>query len=292
MFLAQIPGPSRPFLSGLHDWLSPADDARPVDLLFVLAGRMGRKDYALQLFLEGLAPKLLFSVARFEIRRFSKMALPVPLDLLKLAQDVPPPERHFFVLFQGSDFRVQHVPPQRFGTLTEIASLARWLSANPEIRSLILISGATHLRRIQMCCRTLLPRGVNVALLSVPDTFSDSADQHSSAIQTVASDLLEFTKVSVYWAMLRLLPRFSTAGLKTRDGTTGTQDGQSNPRSRVPLRLILLGVAFLFGGETFCLLGPMRYERIVHFSCHAVFYAGVAFVCLGGIIHWATKHRP
>jgi hypothetical protein len=292
MFLAQIPGPSRPLSSGLHDWLSPADAARPVDLLFVLAGRVSRKQYALQLFREALAQKLLFSVARFEIRRFSTMALPVPLDLLKLAQDVPPPQRHFFVLFQGGEFRVEHVQPRRFGTLTEIASLGRWLGANPGIYSLALISAATHLRRIQMCCRSLLPRGVDVALLAVPDSFSDSADQHSSAIQTVASDLLEFIKVSVYWVLLRLLPRLSTTGLKTRDGTRQSRARQSSPRSRTPQQLVLLGVAFLFGGEAFCLLGPMRYERIVHFSCHAVFYAGVAFVCLGGIIHWATKHRP
>jgi hypothetical protein len=292
MFLAQIPGPSSPLLSGLHNWLSPADDARPVDLLFVLAGRMSRKHYALQLFREGLAPKLLFSVARFEIRRFSKIALPVPLDLLKLAQDVPPPERHFFVLFQGSEFRVEHVPPRRFGTLTEIASLARWLNANPQIHSVALISAATHLRRIQMCCRSLLPHGVDVALLAVPDSFSDSADQRSSAVQSTGSGLLEFIKVSVYWVLLRLLPRFSIAGLKTRDSTTQTRARQSAPRSRTPLRLVLLGVAFLFGGEAFCLLGPTRYEPIVHFSCHAVFFAGVASVCLGAIIHWATKPGP
>jgi len=42
----------------------------------------------------------LFSVGRFEIRRFSKLALPIQLDLLKLAQDVPPTQRHYFVLFQ------------------------------------------------------------------------------------------------------------------------------------------------------------------------------------------------
>ncbi len=34
-------------------------------------------------------------------------------------------------------------------------------------------------------------------------------------------------------------------------------------------RLVLLGVVLIFGGETFCLLGPIRYERVVHFSCHA-----------------------
>ncbi len=176
------------------------------DLIFVLAGRENRKQFGLELFNQGLAPRILFSVARFEIRRFSKMALPTQLDLLKLAQDVPPPQRHFFVLFQGRECHVEHVQPRRFGTLTEIASLARWLDANPELRSLILISNKTHLRRIRMCCRSLLPRGVEVALLAVPNSFSDSANEQSSAIQSTGSDLLEFLKVLLYRVLLTLQP--------------------------------------------------------------------------------------
>jgi hypothetical protein len=165
---------------------------------------MSRKDFALQLFREGLAPRLLFSVGRFEIRRFSKLALPIQLDLLKLAQDVPPTQRHYFVLFQGRECHVEHVQPRRFGTLTEIAALASWLDANPEVQSLILISNETHLRRIRMCCRSLLPRGVEVALLADSNSFSDSADQQSSAIQSTGSNLLEFLKVLIYRVLLTL----------------------------------------------------------------------------------------
>jgi hypothetical protein len=73
MFVVPILDPSRP-LPGLHARLSAADHARPAGLIFVRAGRISRKDYALQLFREGLAPRLLFSVTRFEIRLFSKMA--------------------------------------------------------------------------------------------------------------------------------------------------------------------------------------------------------------------------
>jgi len=101
---------------------------------------------------------------------------------------------------------VEHVQPRRFGTLTEIASLARWFDANPEVQSLILISNETHLRRIRMCCRSLLPRGVEVALLAVPNSFSDSADQQSSAIRSTGSDLLEFLKFLVYRVLLTLRP--------------------------------------------------------------------------------------
>jgi len=205
-FVVKIPDPSRFLLLRLHGWLSPADPARPADLIFVLAGEMSRKHYALQLFREWLAQRLLFSVGRFEIRRFSKMALPVQLDLLKLAQDVPPPQRHFFVLFQGRKCRVEHVQPRRFGTLREMASLARWLDANPEVQSALLISNEAHLRRIRMCCRSLLPRGVEVALLAVPSSFSDCVDQQSAAIQSTGSDLVEFLKVFVYRVLLTLWP--------------------------------------------------------------------------------------
>ena len=115
----------------LRAWLSPTDALRDADLIFVLAGRVYRKDYALELFRQGLAPRIMFSVGRFEIRRFSKMALPVPLDLLKPAQELPPPQRHYFVFFEGQEVETQHVLPGRFGTLTEIEALARWLSKRP-----------------------------------------------------------------------------------------------------------------------------------------------------------------
>jgi hypothetical protein len=203
-FVVQNLDPSRPLLPGLHAWLSSADHARRADLIFVLAGHMSRKDYALQLFREGLAPRLLFSVGRFEIRRFSKMDLPIQLDLLKLAQDVSAPQRHFFVLFQGRECHVEHVQPRRFGTLTEMVSLASWLDTNSELQSLILISNETHLRRIRMCCRSLLPSSVEVALLAVPNSFSDLADQQSSAIKSMGNDLLELLKILVYRVLLTL----------------------------------------------------------------------------------------
>jgi hypothetical protein len=78
----------------------------------------------------------------------------------------------------------------------------------------------------------------------------------------------------------------------TRDSSTATPVRRSDRHSRAQQRLVLLGVAFLFGGEAFCLLGSMRYERVVHFSCHAVFYTGAVLVCLGVALHWAAKRRP
>jgi len=50
-------------------------------------------------------------------------------------------------------------------------------------------------------------------------------------------------------------------------------------------RLLTVGIVFLFGGEAFSLLGPMRFEHTVHFVGHVVFYAGFSLVCIGVVTH-------
>lgn len=177
---------------------------------------MHRKDYALELFRQGFAPRVLFSVGRFEIRRFSKMHLPVPLDLLRVAQELPPQQRHYLAYFQGHEVLTEHVLPGRFGTLTEISALARWLGARPEIRSVLLISNDTHLRRIRMCCRSLLNPKLELAFLAAPlppgqpsaltnDGYQpDPPRPEQSAVAASArDDLLELLKLSIYWVLLK-----------------------------------------------------------------------------------------
>jgi hypothetical protein len=174
------------------------DSSRRASMIFVLAGGENRKRYALELFKQGLAGKILFSVARFEIRRFSQLPLPVPLDLPKLAANVRAPERHFFVCFEGQSTSVQHVQPKRFGTLTEVESLGRWLEGHPEIRSLSIISSAIHLRRIRMCCHSMLDSRYQIELWPVPyESFEERNTESKFAV------FLEMWKTLVYWVILR-----------------------------------------------------------------------------------------
>jgi hypothetical protein len=187
------------------------------DLIFVLAGRENRKQFGLELYNQGLAPRILFSVARFEIRRFSKLSLPVPLDLLEMASDVPPPQRHYFVLFDGQRVQVEHVWPGRFGTLTEIESLVRWLESHPKIQSLLIISSDTHLRRIRLCCQSLLGAGFKSALIAAPDTSSGERKPESTT-----AAFIEMFKVLLYWAILGLPRDWLRAIHKHR--RTETQD--------------------------------------------------------------------
>jgi len=174
----------------------------------VLAGQEYRKRCALDLFGKKLAPRILFSVARFEIRRFSKMSsLPIALDLLKLAADVPPPQRHFFVFFQRNDVQVNHVLPGRLGTLTEMEALRRWLGENPEVRSVLIVSSRTHLRRLKICCRSLLSLKIDVVLVAASSGPSGVAEEQPGLIQTTLAVLVELFKVLLYSVLLNFRGR-------------------------------------------------------------------------------------
>src|ERR1700746_814336 len=107
----------------LLDWLARADLPSSADAIFVLAGHKSRKVFAIQLLERGAAPRILFSVGRFEIQRFPELGLPHTIDLLQMAQSVPPPLRHFFVLFENRQFAVQRIPVRALGTLGEIDAL-------------------------------------------------------------------------------------------------------------------------------------------------------------------------
>src|ERR1035438_7158796 len=52
-----------------YESLTRNDSVQPVDLIFVMAGRMERKHYGLELYRAGVAPQLVLSVGRFEVSK-------------------------------------------------------------------------------------------------------------------------------------------------------------------------------------------------------------------------------
>lgn len=189
----------------LYDWLASTDPVRRQDLIFVLAGRQHRKKDALKLFSSGFGSQLLVSVGRFEIRRFADLALPSPVNLVKAAAAVSPPDRHFFVCFGDENPRVRLVRRGTLGTLSEIQALKAWLAGHPEIRSVLIISSPAHLRRVRLCCRSVLPTTVEWRFVASQEGCSsvsrESWWRDRKERQTV---LLEFPKLLLYWAVLRL----------------------------------------------------------------------------------------
>jgi len=175
----------RPLLSGLHAWLSSTDHARPADLIFVLAGEMSRKHYAVQLFREGLAPRLLLSVGRFEIRRFQRCSADTggsfETGARRSAATAP------LLCFVPKQRMARGACPAKavwhsYGDCIA-GALARRESGSSIV---ILISNEAHLRRIRMCADLACPRCGSSAACS-PNSFSDSGDQQSSAIKSRAA---------------------------------------------------------------------------------------------------------
>jgi hypothetical protein len=173
------------------------------DLIFVLAGRAVRKHFALELFRGGEAPRLLFSVARFEVRGFKELPLPVALDLLPIAQEIPAPERHFFILFGEDEPRVERIAVRRFGTLRETEALAGYLERHRDIRIVSVVTSAVHARRVGLCCRVLLPRDVKFQIVAVPRSRTGTSDTGVTEPRaSLVESATELVKLGVYRVML------------------------------------------------------------------------------------------
>ena len=179
----------------LFDWLARADIVVPADAIFVLAGHKSRKLFAIELLEQGIAKCIWFSVGRFEIRRFRELGLPQTIDLLQMAQSIPSPQRHFFVLFENQQFTVERIRVRTLGTLSEIGALADWLLTHPEISSLLVVSSGSHLRRLRMCCRRLLRRNVKCSFVATPEESGNSGSNHKAI-------LLECFKTACYLVLL------------------------------------------------------------------------------------------
>jgi hypothetical protein len=148
------------------------DQPAPVDLIFVLAGRFERKRYGLALFREGLAPRIIQSVGRFEVRKMAQLELRIDPALLSLAQATPPEQRHFFVDLERGRARALVAPDAPRGTFQELASLGKYLGAAP-IHALAMVSTSIHLRRVSWCCRALkFFQNKTILYLPVPEEWS------------------------------------------------------------------------------------------------------------------------
>lgn len=198
-----MPRTLRTFLVRLYSWLACADSTANGDLIFVLAGRKSRKVCGLEMFSQGRAPQLLLSVGRFELRRFADLPFPVQLNLPRRAASVSPPQRHIFVYLDKTKSAVEFVAKGRFGTLSEIRALKEWVGAHSEVKSVLIVSSAFHLRRVRLCCRSVLPTSIQCHLLAVDEGgVWLRRDLWWQSSRTRAIVLRELPKLLVYWLVL------------------------------------------------------------------------------------------
>lgn len=207
--------PSKPlgaWLERLRGRLVKADELQKADLIFVLAGHRNRKVYGARLFRDLWAPCLLMStgdpryiarVLQHEVPSSTLQNEKAWRQIQEAAALPSPREGQFFACLNGKGWSVEPIGVGWFGTLSEIKALSRWLEANQEIRSLLVVSDGMHLKRLRMCCRRLLPRERAVYFIMVPrESFAGSGLGGPPPREGLRQILLEWAKVIVYGGLL------------------------------------------------------------------------------------------
>ena len=129
-----------------YQTLTRSDAVQPADLIFVMAGRMDRKRYGLDLYRAGFAPRLVLSVGRFEVSKMPQLDLECVHELKSLRDQIPPRERNFFVTLDGSAIRIEKAKLLRPSTYGEVLALRRLLEREDRERVMV-VSTDVHLRR-------------------------------------------------------------------------------------------------------------------------------------------------
>jgi hypothetical protein len=159
------------FLDAPWNFLAPSDAPLSSDLIFVLAGLPERKTYGLDLFRQGIAPRLILSVGRFEVRQMDDFGFR-DLKLREKVASMVPRERHFFIELSGDSRTLALAGIPQVGTFAELSALAACLAGQP-VHSLTVISTSIHLRRVRWCCRNIAGlREKKISYVPVPEEIS------------------------------------------------------------------------------------------------------------------------
>lgn len=198
-------------MRGLIAFLSRAEPIAPVErdkdvaeAIFVFAGGHPRKEFAAEVWRRGAAPVLIVSVGRFEWRRFAGLGLPGDVALRGAVEQVPPPERHFFVVVERGRAEALPIRRHRFGTRNEARALAS-LARERGWRSLVVISSGFHLRRVALVVRRALAgSGVRLSFAALPyDRDLYGPGRWWRRPRGVRVVLSEVVKLAVYGLFLR-----------------------------------------------------------------------------------------
>lgn len=188
----------------LDNFMDVSQAPETADGIFVFAGRPERKVYALELFRQGYAQLIIFSVGRFEWRRFSQLGLEHDGGLMELVQKTPAPRRHFFVYLDDNQTQCFLIRKGRFGTLSEAKALAEFVQAQ-NLASLIVVSSGFHLRRACTALRrycSFMP--LRIIPVASPAPLASSAQENSRQKPECSLIISEYMKYIFY----KLLPPF------------------------------------------------------------------------------------
>jgi len=156
----------------LYEHLTRGDQPRPVELIFVLAGRMERKRYGMELYRAGLAPRLLLSVGRFEVSRMGIVDFEGADELIAQRNQTAPEDRHFFCEISAAGIRTERPMFSPWNTYGEIGALRKFVGHEMP-RSMMIVSTDVHLRRIAIAVDEIFRDApIEICYCPVPPGYS------------------------------------------------------------------------------------------------------------------------
>ena len=140
---------AQPCLQKWYQALTRDDHAKPVDLIFVMAGKIARKHYGIELFRAGVAPRLVLSTERFEVSKMSTFGLARFDELIALRDRTPADERFFYWKMDafGESIEKRRIP--RWNTYGEVLGLRQFLEEE-KAQAVMIVSTGIHLRRVAL----------------------------------------------------------------------------------------------------------------------------------------------
>jgi hypothetical protein len=155
-----------PCLLKWYQALTRHDQPKPGDLIFVMAGRIARKHYGIELFRAGMAPLLVLSTDRFEVSKMSKLGLAGFDELIALRDRTPPADRYFYWKISAAGGRIEKRKLPRANTYGEALALRQFLEEE-KAKTVIVVSTAIHLQRVALTFANVF-RNVPVQFLYCP----------------------------------------------------------------------------------------------------------------------------
>ena len=153
----------------LYEYLAQNNPIQPSDLIFVMAGKMERKQYGLELYQAGVAPILVISIGRFEVSKLSRICLDRANAIIALRDKTPPAERHFFWLADDAGIHIEKAELPVWNTYGEAIGLRQYLARNHvQARKILVVSTDVHLRRVACTFTKVFGDSVEFVYCAVP----------------------------------------------------------------------------------------------------------------------------
>jgi len=193
-------------LETLYAGLTRVDPVQPVDLIFVMAGRMNRKRYGFELYRKGVAPKLVLSVGRFEVSKMLQTEFAFADELATLRSATPPNQRHFFVSLDQFGTRMELASVPHWNTYGEVIGLMRRLGREHAAKVMV-VSTDIHLRRVAYTIHKVLrERSFEFLYCPVPEYDNLQKGRWWTRPDSRSYVLSELMKLAGYGVILSMPP--------------------------------------------------------------------------------------